>query len=119
MRVFRNVQLTAAVVVFTAVLSSAAAEQGRMPREAIVYGLPRYGVFVYSSLCIEPYSGDEAGYRVSLLRYANSDKLVFEYTEGALTESQFADNITMDSMRLTFEVTLKTPGIKDTTVTFR
>ena len=53
-RAFHNVQLAAAVVLFTPVLSSAAAEQGH---------LPRYGFFVYSDLCIEPQSGDEAGNR--------------------------------------------------------
>jgi len=106
MRVFHKVQLTAAVVLLTAVLSSAAAEQGRMPRGVFVYGLPRYGVFVYSNLCIEPQSGDEAGNRVSLLRYSDVDKLIFEYTEGALMMPLFADKMTMDSTTgaLTFEV---------------
>lgn len=95
MGVSHNVQLTAAVVLLTAVLSSAAA--GR--------GLPRYGVFVYSNLCIEPQSGDEAGNRVSLLRYPHSDELVFEYTEGALMEPLLTNKITLDDTTgaLTFE----------------
>jgi hypothetical protein len=96
MGVSRNVQLTAAVVLLAAVLSSAASGQG----------LPRYGVFVYADLCIAPQSGDVAGNRVSLLRYSDADKLIFEYTEGALMAPLFADKMTLDSTTgaLSFEV---------------
>jgi hypothetical protein len=68
--------------------------------------LPRYGVFVYSDLCIEPQSGDVAGNRVSLLRYSDVDKLIFEYTEGALMAPLFADKMAIDytAGALAFEV---------------
>jgi hypothetical protein len=96
MGVSRKVQLTAAVALLTAALSGAAAGQG----------LPRYGVFVYADFCIAPQSGDVGGNRVSLLRYSDADKLIFEYTEGAVMAPLFADKITLDSTTgtLTFEV---------------
>jgi hypothetical protein len=88
--------LTAGVVLLVAVLSSAA--PGR--------DMPRYGVFVYSDLCIEPESGDVAGNRVALLRYPEGNQLVFEYTEGPLMAPLFAHVLTMDSATgaLTFDV---------------
>jgi hypothetical protein len=88
--------LTAGVVLLAAVLSSAAL--GR--------DMPRYGVFIYSDLCIEPASGDVAGNRVALLRYPESNQIIFEYTEGPLMAPLFADKITIDSVTgaLTFDV---------------
>jgi hypothetical protein len=91
-----NVRLSAGVVLLAAVLSSAAS--GR--------DMPRYGVFVYSDLCVEPESGDVAGNRVALLRYPEGNQLIFEYTEGPLMAPLFADKITIDSAAgaLTFDV---------------
>jgi hypothetical protein len=102
----RNVRLTAGVVLLAAVLSSAAL--GR--------DMPRYGVFVYSDLCLEPESGDIAGNRVALLRYPQGDQIIFEYTEGPLMAPLLADKMTIDSATgaLTFDV-----REDDQTVTFR
>jgi hypothetical protein len=92
----RNVQLSAGLMLLAAVLSSAAS--GR--------DMPRYGVFVYSDLCIEPESGDIAGDRVGLLRYPEGNQLIFEYTEGPLMAPLFVDKMTIDSATgaLTFDV---------------
>jgi hypothetical protein len=102
----RNVQLSAGLMLLAAVLSSAAS--GR--------DMPRYGVFVYSDLCIEPESGDVAGNRVGLLRYPQGNQIIFEYTEGPLMAPLLADKMTMDSATgaLTFDV-----REDDQTVTFR
>ncbi|MDB5756399.1 MAG: hypothetical protein JWR56_2827, partial [Massilia sp.] len=47
---------------------------------AAAKSLPRYGVFVYSNFCVSPMSGDLGGDRITLLRFADGDTLVYEYT---------------------------------------
>jgi hypothetical protein len=46
--------------------------------------LPRYGTFVYSSLCIHSESGDLLGARLTLERRTDGDKARFELGEGVL-----------------------------------
>lgn len=49
--------------------------------------LPRYGLFVFSTLCWEQESGDAAGGRLILLRLPGSDSVRIAYTlEGPLDE---------------------------------
>jgi hypothetical protein len=77
--------------------------------------LARYGVFVYSDLCVSAQSGDVAGNRISLLRYPYVDHVIYEYTEGALMAPLLADKMTIDPKTgaLTFDV-----SNGDRTVTF-
>src|SRR5256885_16038366 len=44
--------------------------------------LPRYGIFVYGSMCIEKESGDPAGRRLTLMRYGDGDHVLFQWSEG-------------------------------------
>ena len=44
--------------------------------------LPRYGMFVFSSLCIHPDSGDILGERLTLLRLNGDDAAYFEWGQG-------------------------------------
>lgn len=46
--------------------------------------LPRYGTFVYSSLCWEKESGDAGGVRFALTRSRRGASLVYEYGNGPL-----------------------------------
>lgn len=49
--------------------------------------LPRYGVFVFGSMCTAPYSGDAAGYRLTLMRYGDGDHVLFQWSEGPAVEA--------------------------------
>jgi hypothetical protein len=48
-------------------------------------GLPRYGVFYYSNLCVDPEGGDSSGNFVKLTRTAQGDNIDFGWSgEGPL-----------------------------------
>jgi hypothetical protein len=75
-----------------AVVACATILLGIVPPEAAPgAGLIPFGLFVFSDLCIAPNSGDVEGHRISLLRFFDSDKLIYEYTEGALMWPLFAE----------------------------
>jgi hypothetical protein len=69
-------------------------------------GLPRYGVAVYSDLCVERGSGDIGGQRISLHRYAEGDSLIYEFTAGGLSLPVVASDVSIDDQTgvLTFSV---------------
>ncbi len=68
--------------------------------------LPRYGMLVYSDLCYDPPSGDIGGTRITLLRFHDGDKVLYENTEGAVNWPVFAGGAKIDakSGALTFDV---------------
>lgn len=72
---------------------------------ATAKGLSRYGVFVYSNFCISPMSGDLGGNRITLIRLADGDTLVYEYTDGS-THALIASELALggNSETLRFEV---------------
>jgi hypothetical protein len=59
-------------------------------------GLPRYGVIVYSDLCIEGESGDVGGQRISLHRFADGDSVIYEFTAGGLSTPVVASDVSVD-----------------------
>lgn len=68
-----------AFVAWIAIIASAAC-----PMTALASPLPRYGAFIFSSLCLERESGDISGFRLVLDRKPSGDKLAFEYGNGPL-----------------------------------
>jgi hypothetical protein len=71
-------------------------------------GLPRYGVAVYSDLCVESESGDVGGQRISLHRFADGDSVIYEFTAGGLSMPLVASDVSIDDGTgvLTFTVTV-------------
>jgi hypothetical protein len=59
--------------------------------------LPRYGEFVFSSLCWEKQSGDASGFRIRLQRATGGDSLYLEWSEGGLYGPMLASKVTIDS----------------------
>jgi hypothetical protein len=51
---------------------------------AVAAPLAAHGVFVFSSLCFNPESGDPVGYRLKLTRGPKGDSALFEYGNGPL-----------------------------------
>ncbi len=73
---------------------------------AIAKAPPRYGVLVYADLCFDPESGDIGGTRITLLRFHDGDKVLYENTEGAVNWPVISSGAKIDvkSGALTFEV---------------
>lgn len=59
-------------------------------------GLPRYGMVVYSDLCVNPHSGEFGGQRITLQRFAEVDTVIYEYTAGGLSWPIVASDINID-----------------------
>ncbi len=55
--------------------------------------VPRYGVFVYSDLCVNEANGEGGGQRITLLRTLQSDHVVYEFTAGSLIWPVIASNV--------------------------
>jgi len=59
-------------------------------------GLPRYGVLVYSDLCVHDASGEYGGQRITLQRFAEADSVIYEYTAGGLSWPLVATDVNID-----------------------
>ena len=59
-------------------------------------GLPRYGMVVFSDLCIHPGSGEFGGQRITLQRFAEVDTVLYEYTAGGLSWPVVASDVNID-----------------------
>jgi hypothetical protein len=70
--------------------------------------LPRYGVFIYSSVCWEKESGDAAGNRAMLVRDGEGDRLFWEWSDGPMEGPVQAQPLTIDdkSSKISFSVDL-------------
>ncbi len=58
-------------------------------------GLPRYGMAVYSDLCVQP-GGEFGGQRITLQRFAEVDTVIYEYTAGGLSWPVVASDVNID-----------------------
>jgi hypothetical protein len=59
-------------------------------------GVPRYGMVVYSDLCVNPQSGEFGGQRITLQRFAEVDTVIYEYTAGGLSWPIVASDVNVD-----------------------
>ena len=74
---------------------------GMSAAEAKAPPLPRYGVVVYSNLCVDKQGGDYGGERLTLIRRPEGDALVYEYGNGPLSAPVAADNLNIKGDTLT------------------
>lgn len=75
-----------------AALAAGAARGRAEPRS----GVPRYGMVVYSDLCVNPQSGEFGGQRITLQRFAEVDTVIYEYTAGGLSWPIVASDVNVD-----------------------
>lgn len=68
----------------------------------------RHGVFVYSDLCVNPANGEGGGQRVSLLRFAEVDTVVYEFTAGSLSWPVLASDVNIDPQMAALYFTVQT-----------
>ncbi|CDG85095.1 hypothetical protein [Janthinobacterium agaricidamnosum] len=70
-------------------------------------GLARYGVAVYSDLCLQSDSGDIGGQRITLHRFAEADTVIYEFTAGALSWPVVASDVNLDQATGVFDFTVQ------------
>lgn len=70
---------------FLTLLVSCAAIGAPKAANKLAGGLPRYGMAVYSDLCVNRATGEFGGQRVTVQRFAEVDTVIYEYTAGGLS----------------------------------
>lgn len=78
-------------------------------------GLERYGVAVYSDLCLQKDRGEIGGQRVTLHRFAEADAVVYEFTAGALSMPIVASDVNIDDATGAFDFTIEGPDNEERT----
>lgn len=79
-----------------ALLASCAALAVSKPAQPAKAGLPRYGMAVYSDLCVNAESGDFGGQRITVQRFAEVDTVIYEFTAGGLSWPLVASDVNID-----------------------
>lgn len=93
-----------------------AASKQAAPKSA---GLPRYGMVVFSDLCINPDNGEFGGQRITLQRFAEVDTVIYEYTAGGLSWPVVASDVTIDPRGRQMIFTVQPPDEDERTVNGR
>lgn len=79
-------------------------------------GLPRYGMVVYSDLCIHADSGEFGGQRITLQRFAEVDTVLYEYTAGGLSWPVVASDVNIDPRGQQLYFTVRPPDEEERTI---
>ncbi|MYM93354.1 hypothetical protein [Duganella vulcania] len=79
-------------------------------------GLPRYGMVVYSDLCIHPDSGEFGGQRITLQRFSEVDTVLYEYTAGGLSWPVVASDVNIDPRGKQLYFTVQPPDEDERTI---
>lgn len=88
----KTIHRFAAVALMASCVAIAAPKTTGKPAAASS-GMPRYGMAVYSDLCIHKDSGEFGGQRVTVQRFAEVDTVIYEYTAGGLSWPIIADDV--------------------------
>jgi len=70
-------------------------------------GLERYGVAVYSDLCVQKDSGEIGGQRITLHRFAEADTVIYEFTAGSLSYPIVGNDVNLDAATGAFDFTIQ------------
>jgi hypothetical protein len=79
-------------------LMASAAAIAAAPKTPATKGMARYGMAVYSDLCVNPDSGDFGGQRISVQRFAEVDTVIYEFTAGGLSWPIVASDVNLDPL---------------------
>jgi hypothetical protein len=90
-------RFAASTLACTFVFASCAALAAGAPKTRPAQGgVPRYGMAVYSDLCVNPHSGEFGGQRITLQRFAEVDTVIYEYTAGGISWPIVASDVNID-----------------------
>lgn len=94
-----------------AVLAAPAARKNAPER-----GLPRYGMMVFSDLCINAESGEYGGQRITLQRFNEVDTVLYEYTAGGISWPVVASDVNIDPRGQLMYFTVQPPEQDERTI---
>lgn len=97
-------------------LASCAALAAPHLARAPAAGLPRYGMAVYSDLCVNDESGEFGGQRITLQRFNEVDTVIYEYTAGGLSWPVVASDVNIDPRGRQLYFTVKPPDGEERTI---
>ena len=95
----------------------AAGKSGKSGKAVKAGGLERYGVSVYSDLCLQKDSGEIGGQRVTLHRFAEADTVIYEFTAGALSWPIVANDVNLDDASGALDFTIAAADGEERTIT--
>lgn len=107
----RLAAMLAALLLAGATGAAAATAKAKKPA-----GLERYGVAVYSDLCLQKDSGEIGGQRVTLHRFAEADSVIYEFTAGALSWPIVANDVNLDDATGAFDFTIAGADSEERTI---
>lgn len=88
----------------------------KLARKPAAQVLPRYGMLVFSDLCISPENGEFGGQRITLQRFAEVDTVLYEYTAGGLSWPVVASDVVIDPRGRQFYFTVQPPDEEERTI---
>ncbi|TWI63533.1 hypothetical protein IP91_03504 [Pseudoduganella lurida] len=94
---------------------AAAPSKGDKKSAAEKGGIPRYGMAVYSDLCVQP-GGEFGGQRITLQRFAEVDTVIYEYTAGGLSWPVVANDVNVDPRGRQMYFTVQPPDEPERTL---
>ena len=100
-----------AILLLSCAVLAAPKKPGRKPA-----GLPRYGMVVFSDLCIHKDSGEYGGQRITLQRFAEVDTVLYEYTAGGLSWPVVASDVNIDPRGQQLYFTVQPPDEDERTI---
>jgi len=104
-----------ALALLLACTAATAAPQGAKKATPEKSGLPRYGMAVYSDLCVQP-GGEFGGQRITLQRFAEVDTVIYEYTAGGLSWPVVANDVNIDPRGRMMYFTVQPPDEPERTL---
>ena len=112
MKTNRHALLAAAILLASvAALAAPKSKSARKPT-----ALPRYGMMVFSDLCIHADSGEFGGQRITLQRFAEVDTVLYEYTAGGLSWPVVASDVNIDPRGQQLYFTVQPPDEDERTI---
>jgi len=103
------------LVACAAIAAAVAAPQGGKKPVPQKSGVPRYGMVVYSDLCVQD-SGEFGGQRITLQRFAEVDTVIYEYTAGGLSWPLVASDVNIDPRGKMLYFTVQPPDEPERTI---
>jgi hypothetical protein len=112
MKTTHRVVALALLIASCAATAATPSKGGKPPASS---GIPRYGMAVYSDLCVQP-GGEFGGQRITLQRFAEVDTVIYEYTAGGLSWPVVANDVNVDPRGRQMYFTVQPPDEPERTL---
>jgi len=115
MKAHRNTTL-ACMILLASCAALAAPKAAPHAAHKLGPGLPRYGMVVFSDLCLTADGAEYGGQRITLQRFNEVDTVLYEYTAGGLSWPVVASDVTIDPRGRQFYFTVQPPEEEERTI---